>query len=107
MRERTGLDNSITGLRAMEAELCDCLELIEMGEAVDDGDIVAEAEVQIEALQVKLDRLRLETMLSGEADGNNCYVEIHAGAGGTEHSGRGTSCCAVQVRPTCSERAGV
>jgi peptide chain release factor 2 len=84
MRERTGLDNSITGLRAMEAELSDCLELIEMGEAEGDGDIVTEAESQIEALQVKLDRLRLETMLSGEADGNNCYVEIHAGAGGTE-----------------------
>ena len=44
MRERTGLDNSITGLRAMEAELSDCLELIEMGEAEDDSDTVAEAE---------------------------------------------------------------
>lgn len=84
MQERTKLDHAITGLKAMEGELADCLELIEMGEAEGDGDIVTEAEAQIEALNGKLATLRLETMLSGEADGNNCYVEIHAGAGGTE-----------------------
>jgi peptide chain release factor 2 len=84
MQERTKLDNSITGLQAMDGELSDCLELIEMGEAEGDKDIVTEAEAQIEALNSKLGTLRLETMLSGEADGNNCYVEIHAGAGGTE-----------------------
>ena len=84
MQERTKLDHAITGLKAMEGELADCLELIEMGEADGDGDIVTEAEAQIEVLNGKLATLRLETMLSGEADGNNCYVEIHAGAGGTE-----------------------
>ncbi len=84
MRERTYLDNSINGLRDMEGELADCLELIEMGEAEGDDDIVVEAEQQLAELRAKADRLRLESMLSGEADGNNCYLEIHAGAGGTE-----------------------
>ena len=84
MRERTNLDNGINGLRAMEGELADSLELIEMGEAEDDEEIVTEAEQQVGELCGKVDRLRLESMLSGEADGNNCYVEIHAGAGGTE-----------------------
>ena len=84
MRERTNLDNAITGLRNMDSELSDCLELIEMGEDEGDGGIVVETEAQIEAMAGKLVRLRLETMLSGEADSNNCYVEIHAGAGGTE-----------------------
>ena len=84
MRERTNLDNTITGLRNMDSELSDCLELIEMGEDEGDGGIVVETEAQIEAMAGKLVRLRLETMLSGEADNNNCYVGIHAGAGGTE-----------------------
>ena len=84
MQERTKLDHAIAGLKAMEGELAECLELIEMGEAEGDGDIVAEAEAQIGVLNGNLATLRLETMLSGEADGNNCYVEIHAGAGGTE-----------------------
>ncbi len=84
MRERTGLDNGINGLRGMEGELAECLELIELGEAEGDDEIVAEAEAQLGELRARAERLRLESMLSGEVDGNNCYVEIHAGAGGTE-----------------------
>jgi peptide chain release factor 2 len=84
MRERTGLDNRINGLRGMESELAEYLELIELGEAEGDDEIVTEAEGQLGVLRAKADRLCLESMLSGEADGNNCYVEIHAGAGGTE-----------------------
>jgi len=84
MREHVNLENSINSLQKMDSEISDYLELIEMGEAEDDQDIVAEAETQIEAMAGKLVRLRLKSMLSGEADANNCYVEIHAGAGGTE-----------------------
>jgi peptide chain release factor 2 len=84
MRERTGLDNRINGLRGMENELAEYLELIDLGEAEGDDEIVTEAEGQLGELRAKANRLCLESMLSGEADGNNCYVEIHAGAGGTE-----------------------
>ena len=84
MRERTNLDNGVTGLRQMEGELSDAVELIELGELEGDREIVTEAEAQLGELCARARRLRLESMLSGEADGNNCYVEIHAGAGGTE-----------------------
>ena len=84
MRERTNLDNGINGLRQMEGELSDTIELIELGEIEGDAEIVTEAEEQLSELCQRASRLRLESMLSGEADGNNCYVEIHAGAGGTE-----------------------
>ena len=84
MRERTRLDQSITGYRNLERELDDALTLIELGEAEEDGDSVAEGEGQLEALKGKVDKLQLESLLSGEADGNDCYLEINAGAGGTE-----------------------
>jgi len=84
MRERTNLDNGVSGLLAMESELSDTVELIELGEIEGDVEIVSEAEAQLGELCARASRLRLESMLSGEADGNNCYVEIHAGAGGTE-----------------------
>ena len=84
MRERTNLDNGINGMREMEGELSDAVELIELGEIEGDTEIVDEAEVQLAEICARASRLRLESMLSGEADGNNCYVEIHAGAGGTE-----------------------
>jgi len=84
MREHVNLENSINSLEKIVSEFSDNLELIEMGEAEDDQEIVLEAETQIEAIAGKLVRLRLKSMLSGEADANNCYVEIHAGAGGTE-----------------------
>jgi|TARA_B100000959_G_scaffold110977_2_gene117055 peptide chain release factor 2 len=84
MRERTSLDNGINGLRDMEGELAEVIELIELGELEDDTEIVTEAEAQLAELSARAGRLRMESMLSGEVDGNNCYVEIHAGAGGTE-----------------------
>ncbi|MBT6987473.1 MAG: PCRF domain-containing protein, partial [Rhodospirillaceae bacterium] len=79
MRERTNLDNGINGMREMESELADAIELIELGEIEGDTEIVDEAEVQLAEICARASRLRLESMLSGEADGNNCYVEIHAG----------------------------
>ena len=84
MRERTKLDQAINGYRAIEREFSESLELIELGEVEDDREIVAEAEAVISALAIRVRKLQLEGMLDGEADGNNCYLEIHAGAGGTE-----------------------
>ena len=84
MRERTRLDGAISGYRAIEAELADGVALIELGEAEGDADVVADAESSIVELAKKADRLRLESLLSGEADANDAFLEVHAGAGGTE-----------------------
>jgi peptide chain release factor 2 len=84
MRERQKLDTSLSSVRALENELSDSIGLIEMAEAEGDGAMVADAEASIDALQKRAEQLRLQSMLSGEADGNDTYLEIHAGAGGTE-----------------------
>ena len=84
MRERAFLDNAINGYLKLERSLSDSIELIEMGELENDESIIQEAEKEITALETTASRLRLEALLSGEADGNNCFLEIHAGAGGTE-----------------------
>jgi peptide chain release factor 2 len=84
MRERTKLETSISGYNRLETDLAETLELIEMGDAEGDAEIVAEAEATLAGLAEKAQRLKLETLLSGEADQNDAYVEIHAGAGGTE-----------------------
>ncbi|MBT3930730.1 MAG: peptide chain release factor 2 [Rhodospirillaceae bacterium] len=84
LRDRTRLEKSIEEVRGLEQQLDDAATLIELGEAEDDKDVVAEGEAVIEALQRRAEKLELESLLSGEADANDCYMEINAGAGGTE-----------------------
>ncbi len=84
MRERNRLETAIGDYRHMESELEDNLELIELGEADGDQAVVAEAEGALGALHQMALKKRLESLLSGEADRNDCYLEVHAGAGGTE-----------------------
>ncbi len=84
MRERTQLDNQMQACNDYDAVLADNLELIEMGESEGDADIVTEAETAVQELRDEAAELVLQTLLSGEADANDAYVEIHAGAGGTE-----------------------
>ena len=84
MRERQKLDASIGAVRALDNELADALGLMEMAEAENDAAMVADAEKSIAALAARAEQQRLQSMLSGEADGNDTYLEIHAGAGGTE-----------------------
>ena len=84
MRERQQLDDSINGLKRLEAQLADNLELIEMGEEEGDSDIVTEAEAALKELRTEVTKQQIESLLSGEADGNDTYLEIHSGAGGTE-----------------------
>ncbi len=84
MRERTDLEDQIGTLRRLETDLADSIELIEMGEAENDSSIIAEAENTIKALKEEAARRQVETLLSGEADGFDCFLEVHAGAGGTE-----------------------
>ena len=84
MRERQKLDTALSAVRLVENELADATGLIEMAEAEGDAAMVADAEAAVTALQKRAEQLRLQSMLSGEADGNDSYLEIHAGAGGTE-----------------------
>jgi peptide chain release factor 2 len=84
MRERQWLDDQISGVERLEAELSEQTELIELGEAESDADVVAEAEAALKTLHGAVERRQVETMLSGEADGNDAFLEVHAGAGGTE-----------------------
>jgi peptide chain release factor 2 len=84
MRERQNLEDGIRSVELTEQELADNLELIELGEAEKDGSIVTEAETAIVALKDVIRQRQIASMLSGEADGNDAYLEVHAGAGGTE-----------------------
>ena len=84
MRERGHLEKSIEDFTALEQEFRDSVELIGMGEAEDDAEIVAEAEEILVRLQKQAATQELETLLSGEADSNDCFLEVNAGAGGTE-----------------------
>jgi peptide chain release factor 2 len=84
MRERTQLEKAIGETTEIQRELEDAIGLIELGEAEGDAGVVEEAEQAIFALKPRADQKQLESLLSGEADANDCYLEVHAGAGGTE-----------------------
>src|ERR1700691_4607266 len=84
MRERQKLDSGLGAVRGLENELADATGLIEMAEAENDAAMVADAEKAITALAARAEKQRLQSMLSGEGDANDSYLEIHAGAGGTE-----------------------
>lgn len=84
MRERQGLEDNTTAIRQLSQALQDNIDLIEMGEEEGDEGIIAEAEAAIRSLSGEIRARQVASMLSGEADGNDTYLEIHAGAGGTE-----------------------
>jgi peptide chain release factor 2 len=84
MRERTRLDERLGAIDGLGRRLAENVELIDLGTADDDAGVVAEAEADLVAMQKDVAAAELKTLLSGEADGNDCYIEVHAGAGGTE-----------------------
>jgi peptide chain release factor 2 len=84
MRERQTLEDGTNAVRRLTQALDDNIELIGMGEEEGDKSIVAEAESAIRDLAREARERQVETLLSGEADHNDTYLEIHAGAGGTE-----------------------
>ena len=84
MRERQRLDASLSAVKVLGNELADAEGLMEMAEAEGDQSIIADAEKSIVELHARAENLRLQSMLSGEADANDSYLEVHAGAGGTE-----------------------
>jgi peptide chain release factor 2 len=84
MRERQSLEDGIATVRQITQALTDNIELIELGEEEGDQSVVSEAEAAIRALRAEVQARQVETLLSGEADANDTYLEVHAGAGGTE-----------------------
>ncbi len=84
MRERQQLDDQISALKRLEQSLADNIDLIELGEDEGDAGVIEEAEEAIRALVEEVAARQIDTLLSGEADGNDTYLEVHAGAGGTE-----------------------
>jgi peptide chain release factor 2 len=84
MRRRQDLDNRITAIRRIEQAIADNRELIDMGEVEGDAVIVSDAEKAIANLKSEVAAAELDALLAGEADGNDSYLQINAGAGGTE-----------------------
>ena len=84
MRERTGLEDRLGSLNRFENELLDAITLVELAEAEGDEASAKEGLDQLNALKAEAGRRQIEALLSGEADANDTYIEVHAGAGGTE-----------------------
>jgi peptide chain release factor 2 len=84
MRERRRLDEAIAATRAIEKELADTVELMEMADAEGDAAMVDDAVGALDALAARAEKDKVAALLAGEADANDTYVEVNAGAGGTE-----------------------
>ena len=84
MRERNQIAAAMEGVIKLETDVSDALELIAMAEAEGDSAMVADAMTSLRACAEEAKRREIESLLSGEADANDCYIELNAGAGGTE-----------------------
>jgi peptide chain release factor 2 len=84
MRERTHLATQIEAVRELESDVADTLELIGLAETDGDQDMALEGLAQLRALAENAKQREIESLLSGEADQNDAYIEINAGTGGTE-----------------------
>jgi peptide chain release factor 2 len=84
MRDRQRLASQVEAVRSIERDLADALEYAELADAESDEASLEDARAQLKAIRERAARAELEALLSGEADGNDAYVEINSGAGGTE-----------------------
>ncbi len=84
MRERGGLEAQINGVRESETTLSDNVELLELADLEGDNALIAEIEDNITAMNIRVQRQQLESLLSGEVDSNDAFLQLNAGAGGTE-----------------------
>ena len=84
MRERTKLESGIKEVDSLFGDLNDTVELIELAELEDDADVLSDAEATMNDLLGQARKAQLKTLLSGEADENDCFMQVQAGAGGTE-----------------------
>ncbi len=84
MRERRRLEQAIGTVNEIGAEMADAIEFVELGEAEGDDDTIAEGLGSLKALAERAERDKVQALLAGEADSYDTYLEVHAGAGGTE-----------------------
>lgn len=83
-REQKRLETAVSTVRDISSQMADAIEFVEMGEAEGEEEIVLDGLKTLEQLAVRADADKVQALLSGEADANDTYIEIHAGAGGTE-----------------------
>jgi peptide chain release factor 2 len=84
MREKNRIERQLSVIDTLQLEMNDLVELLELGAAENDEEIVADAEASLSNLVCVAEKRQLESLFSGEADANHCFIEVHAGAGGTE-----------------------
>jgi peptide chain release factor 2 len=84
MRERNRLSSQVDAVRGLERDLADAVGFAEMADEEGDEASLEEARAQLKAIRERAGRAELEALLSGEADGNDAYLEVNSGAGGTE-----------------------
>ncbi len=84
MREKNRIERLLLVIDTLQSEMDDTVELLKLGIAEDDIEVVSEAEFSLGILVSEAEKRQLESLLSGEADANDCFIEVHAGAGGTE-----------------------
>lgn len=84
MRERSRLERTLGDFERLQQEFEDSLELIELGEAEGDEAVILEVETSLQKMQERTSKLEIESLLSDEADDSDCFLEVNAGAGGTE-----------------------
>jgi peptide chain release factor 2 len=84
MRERQALESALNTYAALDQRMSDNIDLIELAEAEGDEEVAEDTLAALKSLQADVQKQEVEALLSGEADANDCYVEIHSGAGGTE-----------------------
>ncbi len=84
MQERTRLANRVDQIRSLETTSRDHVDMIALAEEEGDAEMVADSETALTALQARLEKLQLQSLLDGEADPNSAFLTVHAGSGGTE-----------------------
>lgn len=84
MRERQTLMDAVDMAKSIAQEMQDNIDMIELGEMEEDQEVITDAEEALQALEIKAAEKELEALLDGEADGNDTFLEINSGAGGTE-----------------------
>ena len=84
MKDRTYLEDRLTNYQELEFDIKDSISILELADAENDHDLLEEGKNKLEELYISIKKIELETLLSGEADINDCFLEINAGAGGTE-----------------------
>ena len=84
MKDRTYLEDRLTNYQELEFDIKDNISILELADAENDNDLLEEGKNKLEELYISIKKTELETLLSGEADINDCFLEINSGAGGTE-----------------------